>query len=1747
MTTNRRKQQKYFMLSCAIATWIALPGLMYSNSVQAEGSVYVTADRAHEEAKYNSQQVSIITKKDIEQKQAKSVEDIIFTESGVSRTVDSMGRVGVSIRGAEARHTLILVDGQAVLGDLAKFSGAADEVMRLGTENVERIEIVQGSASAKYGSDAIGGVVNIITKKAAKKPTIQINGEGSRAKGGETGYGNSNFFLRADSGQMGKVRVAISGSKRDILPVYASQERRDTGDKLEGEFKPNVLRFYGDTSDIGLNAIYDINKEHNVQLRLNRFTEDLQRDVKHSTSPMEPQRHFKRDSNRNTLNMIWNGRGGASDWKLELNHSRINENDISLINYTGRSQYEGKNELRYIDDVDHRQTDIRFNANSAIGDKHTLSWGIAQTHETGAGSRLKSSPNVKTRYIDPWDYDKNLLVAGVDRLERRPGDNSLRVYSHIHDYKFKPSKDGLPIWDKDYEYYGAENESDIPPITYEYFRDHKLDDPIKPTDPASWYNNLTDFGVDDEHWEKIRDFNDALKKENDINGSSVYVKYFMQGESLDPAERAKAPKFKGVKFLEKYREREQRITEGEGSIDKRNYYIADAWQVNKDLLLQPTVRIDKSNLFGSHVSWNFGATYNVNSNAHRRLKANIGTGYSEPGMGELWYNWQMFASNPVAQGVAKMGWYWAGNPNLKPETSKNIDISFEGEGKNDYARIGVFQNRIRNYMSVYFTGELQDWAPQLSKKDKWMQAPDLIYSFKNIGKAKITGVQLEWKHKFGSKWSTRFGWTRLQALNQSDPTMPAHLLDRPTNKIDFGITYETKKWNAQLWADYYHKMLDSNTQKNRSNYWISGIDSDSAIYNVSNEYEEKSYGTWNAMVQRKFGNDSLVYFGINNIFDHRDDDRATQSRVYRFGVNLKFGAGGDSKAQDAKMQNPAVTNGINGKTSITKVHVDKAIATVNGDDMGREHQFLERPFDAKKEKGTEFIGDYRARLMAHGGSERPQSLYTSTSYVGNAEYNLKDQKEHGLEQRIRFGVDARINDNTNVKVLASASGTHSIDTANTTINSKGLNKQRLENLDVTHSGGHWDFSIGRLSESMGATGYWFNKTFDGVRAVWTDQRSQFRTGIGSFKASTGITDSAYNHSTYSTYFRAPTLEEFIGLNKIYGDSETIAAIYGNIWKTPVKEVDGKKVPQEGSFMDIYLKEFKGKNENLYFMEQLSDVDNTMPNATEEEKIAKRTEIIKRMANIINKAYPELVNHKYISYNPVISAGKVKVVYEVEDENHNVGYLAGDISSYAESDQYRPEKIEKDDPNKLYKEEKNKVLGEINGTLKNEVNEKFGESLGNPSLLDRNYLENNKEKLVEGYKAVAEWAAKSHFYGTLVYQTDTRDKTLASVIKEEMTNYNEGAKITAVLPKNQPLNTLNSPIHKYKFKRVVGIKKVGPYDYTTSSYKIEDVNVINELKEANFSSIENYYSEGTVTNIVKKYLEELKVTIQDSEQGNTLPRAALEKVIGKPIKVTGLKLERDVIPAIDKALFAQYKTQINPRLGLQAWFLRSLNNNAHSMQAGHAKTKMVTHTGITGYNKDWAGDIDLNDPIYGEVTSEVPDLTNDMYTTKRLANIFAIGAQYQVGDNALISLDYGFNRSDFGRYMNGHTNFDHIRSTADFTVKGHSMGGTPHFWTARLDLGQSDFTRPGSWNAFMDYKYFAHGSFFGGNGTGAVPDRYLDGIRSFTLGGGYVPRKDFLVEAFYTFDAKGIGQRDTLYGGENFKLGNYTRIQGTYKF
>lgn len=231
MKSHLRKAERTAFLVCAVITWLSAPALAADGSTTGgridTGDVVVRMDAAKEVAKYESQSTTIITKADIEKKQAKSVEDLIFSETGITRTVDSMGRVGIAIRGADPRHTLILVDGQPVISDVSKYMGAGDEAMRIGAENIERIEIIRGAASAKYGADAIGGVVNIITRAPSDKPSFQLNAEARYHRHDGTDENKntwpSNYYLRADSGKVGNVKFSIFGSKRDIMPVYSNE------------------------------------------------------------------------------------------------------------------------------------------------------------------------------------------------------------------------------------------------------------------------------------------------------------------------------------------------------------------------------------------------------------------------------------------------------------------------------------------------------------------------------------------------------------------------------------------------------------------------------------------------------------------------------------------------------------------------------------------------------------------------------------------------------------------------------------------------------------------------------------------------------------------------------------------------------------------------------------------------------------------------------------------------------------------------------------------------------------------------------------------------------------------------------------------------------------------------------------------------------------------------------------------------------------------------------------------------------------------------------------------------------------------------------------------------------------------------------------------------------------------------------------------------------------------------------------
>ncbi|MEE9300368.1 MAG: TonB-dependent receptor [Alphaproteobacteria bacterium] len=140
--------------------------------------VIVTATRLPTSREEVASSITVVTAEEIEQKQQRTIVDVLRTVPGLN--VVQQGGPGnvaaVFMRGTNANQTLVLIDGIEV-NDPSSPNGAFD-FGKLLTGNVERIEILRGPQSTLYGSDAIGGVINVITKKGEGAPSLTTRFEG---------------------------------------------------------------------------------------------------------------------------------------------------------------------------------------------------------------------------------------------------------------------------------------------------------------------------------------------------------------------------------------------------------------------------------------------------------------------------------------------------------------------------------------------------------------------------------------------------------------------------------------------------------------------------------------------------------------------------------------------------------------------------------------------------------------------------------------------------------------------------------------------------------------------------------------------------------------------------------------------------------------------------------------------------------------------------------------------------------------------------------------------------------------------------------------------------------------------------------------------------------------------------------------------------------------------------------------------------------------------------------------------------------------------------------------------------------------------------------------------------------------------------------------------------------------------------------------------------------------------------------
>lgn len=231
-----------FIAVMLLSILLAMTNVVFAESETDEDEkpqeVVVSATRLETPTREVGSSITVITSEQIEKMQKTTVLDVLRTAPAVD--INQSGGPGAAasifIRGAKSEHTLVIIDGIEANDPITP--GRTFNFAHLSVDNIERIEILRGPQSTLYGSDAIGGVINIITKRGKGAPNgfASLEGGSYGSYRGDAGGGGGNEWVRYNMG--------FSHSKTD--GISAASER-------DGNIEPDAYKNSTVYGTMGLN------------------------------------------------------------------------------------------------------------------------------------------------------------------------------------------------------------------------------------------------------------------------------------------------------------------------------------------------------------------------------------------------------------------------------------------------------------------------------------------------------------------------------------------------------------------------------------------------------------------------------------------------------------------------------------------------------------------------------------------------------------------------------------------------------------------------------------------------------------------------------------------------------------------------------------------------------------------------------------------------------------------------------------------------------------------------------------------------------------------------------------------------------------------------------------------------------------------------------------------------------------------------------------------------------------------------------------------------------------------------------------------------------------------------------------------------------------------------------------------------------------------------------------------------------
>ncbi|NQY30353.1 MAG: TonB-dependent receptor [Flavobacteriaceae bacterium] len=370
MNLNKNLFSLFFILNCVV---YSQEKNEKKDSIKLKylDEVLVTATRTKRQLSSLPLQAQIITKEQIKASNSLRLSDVINEQTGLITVSDFGGGEGLQLQGMDSAYTLVMIDGVPLIGRTA---GTLD-LERITVANIKQIEIIKGASSCLYGSEAMGGVLNIITESATEEFHGSIN-----QRSGSFNTHDTSVNLNYKENKLG-----INGS----INRYSSAGY----DLTDFSAVRTVDPFENYTIQAKIN--YKFNKKTTLLLSSRLFTQNQETSLE------------------NSQDELLSGKGKLNEWNshLKLQHQISDNWDIYGELYS--TQYQTKSKTgnldgsvfseSYFDQLLVRpEARVHFNPNK----KHSVIVGGGLTHESLDRTYFNNKPEFNAPYVYA-QYDVN--------------------------------------------------------------------------------------------------------------------------------------------------------------------------------------------------------------------------------------------------------------------------------------------------------------------------------------------------------------------------------------------------------------------------------------------------------------------------------------------------------------------------------------------------------------------------------------------------------------------------------------------------------------------------------------------------------------------------------------------------------------------------------------------------------------------------------------------------------------------------------------------------------------------------------------------------------------------------------------------------------------------------------------------------------------------------------------------------------------------------------------------------------------------------------------------------------------------------------------------------------------------------------------------------------------------------------------------------------------------------------------------